>query len=259
MSTDKRIPVDAVVFDLGNTLIADPRAAVIGRIAQRCVKKLSRWKHDLHPGSLAQAWLKADAEIHGRYWSHFMQEEPIIQLALRQLEVPRETRALLGPEILGIYRRTLREYLLNEVDFRPLRNALIRLKKANKFLMVFSDDRDIGTENFLRWSGLLKFFSPHYICSEQIGLEKGEEGLFELLFERIRKERPEVTPDRVLHIGDVQSKDVDPPKSAGWRAILYRTPSHKEQSAVWRNYDEKKHFQPDAVISHWRELSDLIE
>jgi len=162
MAEQPKIEADAIVFDLGNTLIADPRAAVLGRIAERCVTKLSRWRKGLHPGEFAQAWLSADAEIHGRYWSHFIQEEPIVQRALRALAVPRETRALLGPEILGLYRRGLRDYLSNDYDARPIRNALIRQKKAGKLLMVFSDDREIGTENMLRWAGLLDFFKPNY-------------------------------------------------------------------------------------------------
>ena len=181
MSERVKVAADAIVFDLGNTLIADPRAAVIGRIAERCVRKLSRWSRTVHPGVFSQAWLAADAEIHGRYWSHFMQEEPILQRALRKLEISREVRALVAPELLSLYRKSLRKYLWKEYDASAVQNALRLLKKASKLLMVFSDDREIGTENMLRWAGLLQFFRPNTYCSEQLGLEKGEAGLFELL------------------------------------------------------------------------------
>jgi len=254
------IAADALVFDLGNTLIADPRAAVIGRIAERSVRKLSRWKKGLHPGGFAQAWLAADGEVHGRFWSHFMQEEPVVQRALIKLGVARETRALLAPEILAAYRRALRDYLSHHYDTRPLRQALIRQRKAGKLLLVFSDDREIGTENMLRWAGLLDFFKPNFYCSEQLGMEKGiDDGLFNLLFDKLCALRPDLTPDRCVHIGDVQSKDIDPPKAAGWRAILHRPPSHADQSAMWRDYDEHPAHQPDAILTHWRELGELIQ
>jgi len=79
-----------------------------------------------------------------------------------------------------------------------------------------------------------------------------------VLFEKIKALRPDATPGRVVHVGDVQSKDIDPPKAAGWRAILHRPPSHKEQSAAWRNYNEQATHPPDAVITSWRQLGEVI-
>ena len=250
--------VRAIVFDLGNTLIADPRKPVVRAIAPAAVTALRKHLRGLSKGEFTRVWLDADSRITFPFASHFMQEEAFVTAALSGLGLQREHRALLAPKLLGSYRAQLKKHLHNAGRRSPLRKVLRALRESGRLLVVFSDDRDWATEAMLKWFGIGVFFEGWIFTSEGTGVAKTDPRVFDFLIARIRRRIPDIRPKEALYIGDDWQRDVDSPKRRGWRAVLYGPHRTRDQTTGWRDYARMGKHRPDAVVHSWADVLTLM-
>ena len=248
----------AIVFDLGNTLIADPREQIIRALAPRAVAALRRHLPKLTQKAFIRAWVDADSRINFPFASHFMQEESFVSAGLADLGLERQHRVLLAPKLLRDYRAHLRKHLRAEGRRSPLRRVLKALRDTGRPLIVFSDDRDWATESMLQWYGIAEFFEGWIFTSEGTGVEKTSSKVFDFLIDRIRAAVPDIRPGQCLYIGDHWRRDIDSPKRRGWLAVLYAALRTAQQTTAWRDYAEEGEHQPDAVVHTWDELLALL-
>ena len=244
------INVDAVAFDVGNTLTASPLPDAMQDIAQASCVHLQDCGFGIAPQAIAEAWLDADRTVDYPFASHFLQEEPIVQRALADLGIPAATRSLVAPELLSICRRAIQRVL--EGRKQPeLLAALGDLRGRGKVLAVMSNDRAFATPTMLDWLGLAREFSQ-VIVSEEVGYEKPSPELFGELSRRIR-----TPPDRIAYVGDDTVRDVEAGRKAGLKVILWRPGGKAPEETLWatsRGVDAR----PDAVLTAWRDLPGLI-
>ncbi len=116
----------------------------------------------------------------------------------------------------------VREIELMEVrippDFAPgVENALYLLAQEYRLGLV-SDTihtHGRGLRHLLSQAGLLGYFSST-LFSDEVGISKPSGAVF-----RRAAADLDVPPSRIVHVGDRESNDVEGPKSAGLRAILF--------------------------------------
>jgi HAD superfamily hydrolase (TIGR01549 family) len=247
----KPIPADVVAFDFGNTLLLDPFDETLGRIGDEVRSALTLHGCDASESDLFVAWTQANREVNFQYASHFMQEEPIVQEALKRLGMPSQERALAAPEVLRVYREAFKS-VLEELPMEETRAMLRDLKGRGKGLVVLSNDREFATPTMLRWMGLFDCFDL-VLTSEEMGLEKPDPRIFEVLSQRLR-----CAKQRIVYVGDDPLRDVSAGKSAGLSVILYAPPQMKHYSAPWRDYSLSPEHQPDAVIQSLSEVAPVV-
>lgn len=64
--------------------------------------------------------------------------------------------------------------------------------------------------------------------------------------------------ETVAYVGDEPIKDIEAAKKQGLKAIQYEV-NVDEYNETWRDYQRKSKYTPDAVISSFSELLDIIE
>ncbi len=210
---------ESIVFDLGNTLIFDPFDQLKEVVGDEAVG-LARndFGVELDKQKFLDAWSRANDETNWQFASHFSQEEPWIQVGLKEASVAEEVRILLGLQILVIYRRKFKELLEHDPRRLELRETLEQLKRRGKHLAVISNDRSFATKSMLTWIGISDLFD-HVMTSEEIGIEKPDPKVFEIASKFFGKPISDI-----IYVGDDPVRDVDGAHKAGAKAILYMPP-----------------------------------
>ncbi len=246
-----KIRTQAVVFDQGNTLIMDPFRKIL-QLKREAFERLFGDHHiPIDIRTLHEAWIRANGEINYPHIGHFFQEEPIVQRALRDLEIPPHVAVFLGLELLKEYRVGLREVIDSDPRTQEVRSTLGTLKSRGKRLGVFSNDRILSLDNTLRCMGIESYFE--YIeTSESIGIEKPDPRVFQHILDYFQ-----LPSDQVTYVGDDPVRDVDGAKTKGLAAILYSVDSDLHAEA-WRDYKAKGKNQPDGIIKDFAELLEAI-
>jgi len=246
----KQLEAEVIVFDQGNTLIMDPFNLILDLKIDEFVSLFKKHNIPINPKELINAWKKSNERVNYKYCGHFSQEEPIIQDALKSLEIPSHISVLLGLELLHEYRIGLKEVIESDKRTEEVRRTLGKLSK-NKRLGVFSDDRIVGLGMVLDFMGISNFFE--YIeTSESIGIEKPDIEVFKHMLNHFG-----IPPSSVVYVGDDPKRDVDGAKEAGLKVILYKVDPRK-YNIPWRNYDAETKYKPDAVIEEFVELLNII-
>jgi len=245
-----RLEVDAIAFDVGNTLTTSPMPDVLAAMAPAFCEILQRRGANVAQQALIEAWDKANREVHFPFASHFMQEEPIVQEALRRLGVPADVRALAAPELLVLCRRAIRG-VLEDRDLDELIACLDDLRERGKRLAILSNDRSFATPTLLKWMGLADRFGLVTV-SEETGHEKPAPQAFDVLIARLG-----LPPERIAYIGDDTVRDMAAGQRAGLKVILWRPGGRELEETSWATSQEVA-VTPDAVLTAWSDLPDLV-
>jgi HAD superfamily hydrolase (TIGR01549 family) len=245
------ISADVVAFDFGNTLLLDPFDKTLGRVGDDARNVLSAHGCDVSESDVFAAWTQANREVNFPYASHFMQEEPMVQDALKRLGMSPQARSFAALEVLRVYREAFKN-VLQELPTAETQAMLQDLKRRGKGLVVLSNDREFATPTMLTWLGLFDCFDL-VLTSEGMGLEKPDPRIFDRMAEELR-----CAKNRIVYVGDDPLRDVNAGKAAGLPVILYAPPQMKNYSAPWRDYGQAVTQPPDAVVESLAEVAKVV-
>jgi len=248
----KEIRVKAIIFDYGNTIAHEPFFDVLKLKMSDFQKAIEKFGYKFKKKEIINSWTKADEEVDYPHITHFAQELPVIEEALKRLGVKRSDRLKLSKEFLRIYREGYRKLYQNNPRKKEIKRVLDKLKKKGKKLAVFSDGRKYDVGNALKFYGISKYFK-FILSSEELGVEKPNPLVFKTLLKRIKESAGDV-----VHVGDNPVKDVQAAKQAGLKTILYIPPKKYRRSVPWRNYNIKINVKPDAVIKKFSNLERIL-
>jgi HAD superfamily hydrolase (TIGR01549 family) len=245
------IRAKVVVFDQGNTLLMDPFPKVM-ELKKEDFGNLFRG-HGINYSAqkIIDSWADSNKKIHYPYIGHFFQEEPIVQDALRSLEIQSDVASILTLDLLKVYRMGLKQYIKSDPRTKEVRRTIQQLKSRKKRLGVFSDDRIVALDIVLEYMDISQEFEYIY-TSEKIGIEKPDPGVFEHILNYFK-----VQPQEVIYVGDDPVRDIYPSKKKGFKAILYDV-DKKKYSSTWKDYDAEIEYQPDATVTAFSQLIDVI-
>jgi HAD superfamily hydrolase (TIGR01549 family) len=248
MNSSSIIKTQVIVVDQGNTLIMDPFLKVMD-LQESIFRGICRqYGVETAAVSLSEAWESANREVDYPFCTHFTQEEPIIQLALRKLNIEEDTAAIMGPDLLREYRQGLKKIIVSDPRTREVKTTLESLAADGKKLGVFSNDRRIGLGLVLNTMGIRPLFQ-YSETSEEIGIEKPDTRVFRRIIDFFQTE-----PANITYVGDDPIRDIDAAKSLGLKAVLYKVDPEKYTES-WRDYSRQSRFQPDAAIENFAELA----
>jgi HAD superfamily hydrolase (TIGR01549 family) len=247
MTSQSMITTPVIVFDQGNTLIMDPFLKVLDLQKSKFRETFRLHGVESKFVSFEEAWESANKLVDYPFCSHFNQEEPIVQQALRMLNMPEDIAAILGPDLIREYRKGLKQIIAQDPRTLEVKRTLEILVAQGKKLGVFSNDRIIGLGLVLRTMEIISLFQ--YIeTSEALGIEKPDPRVFQHMISFFQTD-----PQNITYIGDDPVRDIDPAKSMGLKAILYKVDA-ETFSLPWRNYSLHSRYQPDASIAGFEEL-----
>ena len=244
------IAAKAVLFDYGNTLEMDPFNDILEKHGQEFVEILRR-KYKVQEEDFLEAWRTANGKMNWPYASHFSQEEPFIQRALKDCGLE-QAGPIFAPAILAAYRLRLTEHRKASPTAPVVRDVLGGLKRKNKIVGIVSNDREWAPGACMKAYGAYGFLDAIF-TSEGIGIEKPDPRIFERVCDHLN-----VNLNDICYVGDDPVRDVQCPKKLGIKAVLFVPPDKYKQSEDWRNYNSKINKKPDAVITDLRELLELI-
>ena len=245
--SEMQIHAKNVVFDYGNTILLDPFEEIASNISGEVANLLRKNGYDVKEKEVVDNWVESNKTVNGPHYSHFSQEEPIIQDFLRRINVKPEDSNFLAPEILLIYRREFREFILRN-DYTKTKETLGYLKNKDKKLFVWSNDREYGVKSVMKWMGLDSYFDK-IISSEEIGVEKPGTEFFRKCLDMC-----DISVENSIYVGDDPGRDILPAGEVGLKTILYKTKEHKTTS--WRRYNTQA--KPDAVVKKISDLKEVI-
>ncbi len=252
MVSQVKIRVAIIVFDQGNTLLLDPFPSVIESRKDRFSTICHKFGLAISPSLIASEWKKSNKIVDYPFIGHFYQEEPIVQHALRALGIKEDIAAILALELLREYRIGLREVISLDPRTQEVKRTLQELKARGKKLAVFSNDRAVALGLVLNGMGIKPLFQ--YVgTSESLGVEKPAPRVFAKILEQFS-----AVAETVAYVGDEPIKDIEAAKKQGLKAIQYRV-NVIEYNEIWRDYQRKSKYKPDAVIGRFSELLDIIE
>lgn len=250
--TSIRIRVPVIVFDQGNTLLMDPFPAVMKLQKSRFQHVCNSRGVVLNIERMISEWTRSNSRINYPYISHFYQEEPILQDALRNLGIKDDIVAILALELLIEYRIGLRKVIEIDPRTQEVRKTLEALQGKGKRLGVFSNDRSVALGFILDIMRIRPVFE--YIeTSESIAVEKPNPRVFENIIRFF-----DVQPKMVAYVGDDPIKDIEAAKVQGLMTIQYQV-DRKAYNEPWRDYGVRSSKQPDALAKRFSELLDVIE
>lgn len=207
---------DAITFDFYNTLAYHRAGPGRGRMLMSWLAEhgftSDPWEHQVLYDVFERHGRDYDPDATGgarlRYLERFVttlfQRLNICASAEAVQEHATELWQLLGPSCLALF-----------PDVQPV---LARLKAAGLKLAIVSNWQ-CGLHPFCKELGLTRFVE-HVIASAEVGSAKPDAGIF---LEACR--RLQVQPDRVLHVGDTLSDDVEGGLGVGMQVALVRRDS----------------------------------
>lgn len=244
---------ESIVFDNGNTIVFDPFDDLKEEVTHKASQiALEKFAVTLDARTFLSAWDEANDKLNFPFASHFLQEEPFIQAALKAIGVDDGKRPTLALAILGYYRESFQEHLENDPRRGEIRDTLTELRKRGKHLAVLSNDRDFAARSMFAWLGIEDLFE-HFLTSEEIGVEKPDPEVFKIASQRFGKPIQDI-----IYVGDDPERDVVCAHNAGAKAILYVPPGKFRSSTSWRDYSRIQQ-EPDATIENFRDLLGVIK
>lgn len=243
--------IDTLICDFGNTLVHDPFLPILELKSKEFQELLitkgykTRWQH------FAQAWITANKEIDYLFISHFYQERPIVEQALKNAGIAEKDVPAIGQEFLSLYRQGFKEILTQDTRRIEVKQTLTFLKNKGLKLGVLSNEREFALNSALSWYGIIDIFDV-VLSSEKAKVEKPNAKIFHYALEILNS-----NPETSIYIGDDPIKDILPAKKIGMKTVLYVPPHEYSQEAPWRRYDYSR-ISPDFVIKNFAELKPIL-
>jgi HAD superfamily hydrolase (TIGR01509 family) len=208
-------PLQAVFFDVGNTLLFPDRQHILAPLLQRNMNpSLEQWhaierKTKKEFDEILQHDGKADQGFWYLFYSHLLQE-------------------------LGVHDDALRDLLVNATrvsaswcDIRPgTREILLRLGRRYPLAVISNADGKIA--DLLERCGIADCFRA-IIDSVLVGYEKPHPAIFEAALRALK-----ASPEQSLYVGDVYSVDYLGATGAGMQAILFDVSGAYRESGLPR-------------------------
>lgn len=250
---NKKIICKNIVFDWGNTLVFDPFDDIKQIVAEKSLEYTKgKYGIEFDVEKFVAEWTVSNENLSYQFASHFMQEEPFIQWALKSAGVKDEIRIFLSLKILEIYREEFRNKLINDPRKEILRHLLVEIKNKGKQTAIVSNDRAFSARASFIWMGIDNLID-HYLPAEIIGFEKPDPLVISVAAECFG-----CKTNDIAYVGDDPIRDIQCGHKAGAKAILCVPPEKYRTSKSWRDY-ENHTDQPDATIQTLEELLNVIE
>ena len=190
-------------------------------------------------------WRVANREIDFPFASHFGQEEPWIQSALRATVPELKDAASVGPAILSLYRARVADAVARQPQLPVLKEALQWLREIGAAVWVASNDRAFATPSLLAWAGLDdcidKIFVSEALSRIYPKAEKPNVEYFKAIVSAGGLDETDLA--RVIHIGDSELRDIAPARACGMTTVRYLAPT-LGRAAAWRD-------NADATAAHY--------
>jgi len=251
--------LEAITFDFWDTIAVDDSDEVRRKVlglpskadarAQLFADFVTRRHRRVTTDAALAGWQAANERFR-REW-HTLHFTPAVST---RVSYALETMGLLPPpgqygNLRAEIDELTREIEVMEVRIPPtfapgVENALYLLAQEYR-LGIISDTihtHGRGLRHLLGTGGLLGYFSAT-IFSDEVGASKPSAAVF-----RAAAMQLDVSPARIVHVGDRESNDVDGPKNVGMRAVLYT-------GIVDRG---AQRTQADAVCRHFSDLPETI-
>jgi HAD superfamily hydrolase (TIGR01549 family) len=234
--------IEAVTFDVGGTLLADPKGDE-RRAEGRALKYWLR-EHGVEEKADRRRILAAAS----RSWSDsgLAGEEAAAKAADTIVDV-------LGVRVGESKRHALRTLLADIYDDGPyhaapgIRPALERLARRGVKLGIVSNRGARPGRLMMRHleaRGLTEFFDPAAVVwSDEIGISKPDPRIFLCCLRAL-----DVHPRRAAHVGDVRAKDVAGARELGMLTVRY----------TGVREDPKDGPEADVVLGHYEELEQAL-
>lgn len=256
-----KINCKAVLFDYGNTILMDPVNKILDSKGYDIAKSalFDDTFSTQYVYQFLENWRGANRDLNWTFASHFAQEEPFVQYALKKSGVPEETRSWAAPKILDMYRESLSKHIEENKEYNSsVYRALKNLKSKGKTIGVISNDREWAPAAAMQKMGVFDLFDSYY-TSEGLSMKYGEimEKPGKDIFTKVAGEMSLDLKD-ICYVGDDPLRDIETPKNLGMKAVLFKPSEEYRSSEKWRNYEEKISQKPDAVIEDLNQLDDII-
>lgn len=242
------MPLKAVLMDYGNTLLLDPFKNILNFIRNDISELLRMEDIPIRVDRFLKEWERANSVLHRKFFSHFYQEEDIIEYIFIRCGLSVERKLI--REILEIYRREFRKIVSLDKRIQKIREVLNVLKSKNLKLGVVSNERSAYLRLAIHIMGLSDILDV-VLASEDIGIEKPDPRIFLHALRLLGCKAKESA-----YVGDDPLRDIKPAKELGMVAILYLPPEHYRESSAWRSYEE---HHADYVLNDLIYLPFIIE
>jgi putative hydrolase of the HAD superfamily len=227
----------------------DPFCETINSCQNEFEKIIKNGKYDLNTEMLIAVWKKYNKQIRGVHYSHFFQEEAILDQVLQFFNIARN-RTDLVRALLHIYRTKVLSIISNSNTIKPTRKILRGL--SNEYVLgVLSNEREFYLNAMLSAAKLSEHLTI-ILSSEVIGEPKPSVKIFIEALRRLKN-----IPQEVMYIGDELDTDIIPARNMGMNVILYLPPPEYSQETSWRKYS--KDFNSVSHISNISELPLLVK
>lgn len=222
----RRIPLEFVFFDLGKTLLGDPREAAWQSMAASAVHGIPA-----SGAGLATALSTADAEVDAVEFSHFFGEPAIASRALEIVGLSAE--ASLVRRLVRAYRRSVFEAYATNAVLRPvcgsdLQAILQRLLDEGLRLGIISNERRWAVRLYLTILGISRSNFAVIVTADDLGYGKPDPRIFSKAIELAG-----VRPELAAYVGDSIDKDMEPAARAGMASIRFTGLTTRFDAAGW--------------------------
>ncbi len=252
--------IEAITFDFWDTLAVDDSDE-----AKRCalglpskqearIKLFAQKVMQNHPQISARKAAAAYQRANERFRRVWHDEHHTPAVATR-ISYAYEELGLLPPP--GQYARLMREIdeLVREIevmevrippDFVPGVHTTLQILASQYKLAIISDTihtNGRGLRGLLAQQGILPYFSQQ-LFSDEVGVSKPSSQIF-----RTAATLLDIPPERIVHVGDRESNDIDGPLAIGMRAILFT-------GAIDRNQGKTR---AHAICHHFSALPEIVQ
>jgi len=247
----EKIRVNAVVFDYGNTLVMDPFDDILRCKSRDIQKALEEFGYEVTRRNIVKGWGTANDNVNYPHISHFAQERPITEEALKEIGVKTSDMPELSKRFLSIYRDGYDKIYRGNPRKEEVKDTLSCLKERKKKLAIFSNGRQFDVDTAMKLYGVHDLFD-FILSSENLYIEKPDPLVFQTIARMI-----EEIPSNIMYVGDDPLRDIKPSKQAGMKAVLFVPPPKYRKVKPWRKYETVKE-KPDAVITKISQLKDIV-
>ena len=251
--SESNMVLDAVVFDLGGTLIttrrnADELLALSCRSLTNC---LASQGFDIELKDVIQV----TTDIYDTYFSFALssyielEAHTIYKAILYRLSIPDySNKHLLAEAIKSYYKPVAEDYQ----EFEDAETTLSHLKEKRLKLGLLSNNHSIKLHDLLlERFGLRKFFDA-IVVSGQLGIRKPHKRIFLNCLQKLQ-----VGPQDSIYVGDRLVQDVEGAKAAGRKCIHMK---RSEDDTIWAKRREERmdHIKPDWTVDSLQEVKRIV-
>jgi putative hydrolase of the HAD superfamily len=199
--------MDAVIFDIGNTLI---NANKISQIALNYTAVQLKNKNIIaNPDSFCETYRKIDQKIEGIEINHLYSCIQILKCVAEELGI-KQTH-LFYFNFFTNYRQKIKESIYHNTSAIKV---FKELKRLNIKIGIISDGTTYEQIEQMYLLGLLNYVDE-IVTSQEIGVEKPDVKIFKSIMERLK-----CSPENSIMVGDDINRDINGANKFGMKTVL---------------------------------------